>query len=104
MKARLNLGYLLLISLVAALGGFLFGYDTAVVSGAIGFLTRYFRLTADLTGWAASSMLVGCMTGAVIAGPMGDRFGRKRILLFCAALFAASSVVTSATEMPFLGS
>lgn len=90
--------YVLLITLVAALGGFLFGYDTAVVSGAIGFLTKHFQLNADLTGWAASSMLVGCMVGAVIAGPSGDRFGRKGCLLFCALLFAASSVASAVPQ------
>ena len=91
----LNLGYILLISAVAACGGFLFGYDTAVVSGAIDFLTKQFHLSAELTGWAASSLLVGCMAGAVLGGPMGDRFGRKPSLVFCAALFAASSVVSA---------
>jgi SP family arabinose:H+ symporter-like MFS transporter len=95
MKSQLNFGYLLLICLVAALGGFLFGYDTAVVSGAIGFLTRHFQLTAGLTGWAASSLIVGCMAGAALAGPIGDRFGRKYSLVFCAALFAISSLASS---------
>lgn len=94
-KPALNLGYILLISLVAAFGGFLFGYDTAVVSGAIGFLTKQFNLSAELTGWAASSLLVGCMAGALIGGPMGDRFGRKPSLIFCAVLFALSSLASA---------
>ncbi len=85
-------GYVILISLVAAFGGFLFGYDTAVVSGAIGFLKEHFKLTADLTGWAASSMLIGCMIGAMIAGPAGDKIGRKWSLVFCGLLFAISSI------------
>lgn len=91
----LNLRYVLLISLVAALGGFLFGYDTAVVSGAIGFLTKHFQLSAELSGWAASSMLVGCMFGALLGGPAGDRFGRRPSLIACAALFALSSVLSA---------
>lgn len=98
MKQRnpeLNVGYILLISLVAAFGGFLFGYDTAVVSGAIGFLKAHFQLSADLTGWAASSLLVGCMAGAMLGGPLGDRFGRKSSLIFCAVLFAISSLVSA---------
>lgn len=95
MKSGLNLGYILLISLVAAFGGFLFGYDTAVVSGAIGFLKAHFGLSSELTGWAASSVLVGCMFGAMFGGPLGDRFGRKASLLLCAALFAASSVASA---------
>jgi SP family arabinose:H+ symporter-like MFS transporter len=56
MKSNLNLRYILLISLVAAFGGFLFGYDTAVVSGAIGFLTKHFHLSAELSGWAAGRL------------------------------------------------
>ena len=94
--ASFNLRYVLLISLVAAFGGFLFGYDTAVVSGAIGFITAHFQLSAELTGWAASSLLVGCMVGAMIGGPMGDRWGRKPSLIFCAALFALSSLASAA--------
>ena len=94
-SATLNVGYILLISLVAAFGGFLFGYDTAVVSGAIGFLTKQFNLSPELTGWAASSLLVGCMAGALLGGPIGDRFGRKPSLIFCAALFAVSSLASA---------
>jgi sugar porter (SP) family MFS transporter len=93
--SKLNVGYILLISLVAALGGFLFGYDTAVVSGAIGFLRQHFQLSAELTGWAASSMLVGCMFGAMLGGPVGDRLGRKPSLILCAALFALSSAASA---------
>jgi SP family arabinose:H+ symporter-like MFS transporter len=88
-------GYVVLISLVAAVGGFLFGYDTAVVSGAIGFLKVHFKLSADLTGWAASSMLVGCMVGAMLSGPLGDRLGRKWSLSFCGLLFAISSLFSA---------
>ncbi len=90
-----NLRYIVLISLVAAFGGFLFGYDTAVVSGAIGFLREHFQLSADLTGWAASSVLVGCMFGAMFGGPMGDRIGRKLSLILCAALFFLSSIASA---------
>ena len=90
-----NYRYLLPLAVTAALGGFLFGYDTAVVSGAIGFLKSHFQLSADLTGWAASSLLVGCMAGAALAGPLGDRFGRKWMLVACAALFVVSSVVSA---------
>lgn len=95
MKDGLNLGYILLISLVAAFGGFLFGYDTAVVSGAIGFLQKHFGLSAELKGWAASSVLVGCMFGAMAGGPLGDRIGRKASLLGCAALFAVSALASA---------
>jgi SP family arabinose:H+ symporter-like MFS transporter len=86
---------LVLIVLAAAFGGFLFGYDTAVVSGAIDFLTKHFDLNAELTGWAASSMLVGCMAGAAAAGFLGDRLGRKWSLVGCGILFALSSVASA---------
>jgi len=62
---------------VAALGGFLFGYDTAVVSGTVGFLRSYFSLTPAMLGWAVSCALVGCVLGVSIAGILSDKFGRK---------------------------
>ncbi|MCC6355669.1 MAG: sugar porter family MFS transporter [Verrucomicrobiae bacterium] len=84
--------YLAAICLVAAIGGLLFGFDTAVVSGAVGFFRAEFGLSASMTGWAASSALVGCMLGAAIAGALSDRFGRKRILLLSAIFFTASAI------------
>lgn len=93
-----NVGYIVLISLVAAFGGFLFGYDVAVVSGAIGFLTKHFQLSAEMSGWAASSLLVGCVAGAMIGGTAGDRFGRKSCLIACALLFAVSAVFSAVPQ------
>lgn len=90
-----NYRYLLPLAFTAALGGFLFGYDTAVVSGAITFLKSHFQLSADSTGWAAASMLVGCMLGAALAGPLGDRCGRKWMLIACAILFVLSAVASA---------
>ena len=87
-------GYLALLAGGAALGGMLFGYDTAVISGAIGYLKDHFHLAADMTGWAASSLLIGCMAGAIMSGLLSDRFGRKRFLLLSAFLFTASAVGT----------
>jgi MFS transporter, SP family, arabinose:H+ symporter len=84
--------YLVLIACSGAIGGLLFGYDTAVISGAIGFLKEHFQLAADMTGWAASSLLIGCMIGALLGGPLGDRFGRKPMLIVCAAVFALSGL------------
>ncbi len=84
--------YLVLIACSGALGGLLFGYDTAVISGAIGYLKDHFSLTADMTGWAASSLLVGCMAGAVVGGPLGDWFGRKPMLMVCSLVFALSGL------------
>ncbi|MEI7927401.1 MAG: sugar porter family MFS transporter [Verrucomicrobiales bacterium] len=90
-----SLRYLMLLTVVAALGGLLFGYDTAVISGAVGFLQAHFQLSAGLKGWAASSALIGCMVGAIVGGPLSDRYGRKKILLLCAVLFAFSGIASA---------
>jgi sugar porter (SP) family MFS transporter len=84
--------YVVLIALVAALGGLLFGYDTAVVSGAIGFLEEFFKLSPAMTGWAASSALVGCIVGAAFSGMLCDRIGRKNTLLIAAVCYFISAV------------
>lgn len=83
------------IALVAALGGLLFGYDWVVIGGARQFYEVYFHLTsAALVGWANSCALVGCLLGSLAAGTLADRYGRRRILLGAAVLFAVSSVLT----------
>jgi sugar porter (SP) family MFS transporter len=87
--------FLLLITSVAALGGLLFGYDTAVISGAIGPLQAHFDLTAAATGWAASSALAGCVVGALVAGKGADRFGRHRFLFLAGICFLASALGTA---------
>jgi sugar porter (SP) family MFS transporter len=84
--------YLLGVSLVAALGGFLFGFDTAVISGTIGFVKDEFALGAVLEGWFVSSALVGCIVGVSVAGVLSDRYGRKKVLLLSAALFFISAL------------
>jgi len=82
-----------MISLVAALGGLLFGYDWVVIGGAKPFFERYFQLAdAAQSGWANSCALIGCLAGALVAGALSDRFGRKRLLIFSAALFAVTSL------------
>src|SRR5208283_3090504 len=92
-KAEYNFGYIWLISLVAALGGLLFGYDWVVIGGAKPFFERYFHLAdAAQSGWANSCALVGCLAGALAAGALSDRFGRKRLLILSAALFAVTSI------------
>jgi sugar porter (SP) family MFS transporter len=78
--------------MVAALGGLLFGFDTAVINGAIVFIKQQFRLTDSQTEIAASSLLLGCVVGASVAAFTSDRFGRKRVLLGAAALFTLSSI------------
>lgn len=84
--------YVWAITLVAALGGLLFGYDTAVVSGAVGFLEEFFSLSPGMTGWAVSSALVGCIAGAAMAGMISDRVGRKKTLLIAAFCFFVSAI------------
>jgi sugar porter (SP) family MFS transporter len=84
--------YLYLPAAVAALGGLLFGFDTAVINGAIVFLKRQFALTDSQTEFGASSLLLGCVLGASLAAFTSDRFGRKKSLLAAAALFTVSSI------------
>jgi sugar porter (SP) family MFS transporter len=76
---------------VSSLGGFLFGYDNIVISGAIGHLSTYFQLQPASIGWAAGCALIGCLIGSATAGGVADRFGLKRALYACAACFALSS-------------
>ena len=90
-----NTLYLVLVCLVATLGGLLFGYDTAVISGTIGFLQKHFVLNPAEEGWAASSALVGCVLGAAGAGLLSDRFGRRKVLILSAICFLASAIGTA---------
>src|SRR5512134_1231348 len=94
--ARCNLAYIWGISLVAALGGLLFGYDWVVISGADLFYEQYFHLRSSAeVGWAKSCALVGCLLGALLSGGVSDRFGRKRLLILSAFLFTVSSFGTA---------
>ena len=73
MKKNKNKAYLLFITLSAALGGFLFGYDTAVISGTIGLVKTQFGLNSVMEGWFLSSALLGCIIGVAGAGELSDR-------------------------------
>lgn len=84
--------FIIKISLVASLGGLLFGFDTAIISGTIPYLKTYFALSELMLGWAVGCILIGCATGAVLAGQMADRWGRKTVLMICAVLFALSGL------------
>ena len=84
--------YLYLPAMVAAIGGLLFGFDTAVINGAIVFIKQQFGLSNSQTEIAASSLLLGCVVGASVAAFTSDRFGRKRVLLVAATLFTISSI------------
>ncbi|MGH8024452.1 MAG: sugar porter family MFS transporter [Limisphaerales bacterium] len=86
---------LVLVALVAILGGFLFGYDTAVINGANAFLTAHFGLNALKQGLAGASAIIGCIPGAMVAGFFSDRFGRRKMLFACAILYAVSAVLSA---------
>ncbi len=91
--ADYNLRYVWLIASVAAMGGLLFGWDWVVVGGAKPFFQRYFELTSERQiGWANSCALIGCLFGALMAGGLSDKFGRKRLLILSALLFAITSL------------
>jgi sugar porter (SP) family MFS transporter len=86
--------YLILVCLVGSTGGFLFGFDTSVISGVIEYISspRVFDLAGIAKGWTVSCIIIGCMIGCVLAGPMSSRFGRKKTLLLTALVFLVSSL------------
>ncbi|UER55424.1 sugar porter family MFS transporter [Kineosporiaceae bacterium SCSIO 59966] len=81
-----------LVSVVAAIGGFLFGFDTAVINGAVDAVQADFGLSSFLIGFTVSVALLGCAVGAWFAGPLADRFGRVRVMVIASALFTASAL------------
>ena len=87
-----NMGYVIFLSAVAALGGFLFGYDTAVISGTIGSVATQFGLNDVNTGWYVGCALVGSILGVAVAGKLSDHFGRKGVLILSAILFTSSGI------------
>ncbi len=91
-ELQINMKFVYFLSLVAAIGGLLFGYDTAVISGAIGNLQTRFNLSAEAMGGAASAAIWGCVFGVMFAGYLSDRFGRKKMLITSAVLFAVSAL------------
>jgi SP family sugar porter-like MFS transporter len=96
LEGAYNAAYVWTISLVAALGGLLFGYDWVVIGGAKPFYEKFFHLAnAWQQGWAMSCALVGCLVGALVSGGLSDKFGRKRLLILAAFLFVVSSLGTA---------
>src|SRR5437762_3050241 len=102
--------YVYVISAIAAVGGLLFGFDTAIIAGAIEFVLAEFALNPHQEGWVVSSLLVGCVVGAGAAGPLSDSAGRKKVLLTAAGLYVISALlsalphtVTALTGARFLG-
>lgn len=88
-------GFVILVSTVAALGGLLFGYDTAVISGATSFLQQRFGLSNFMLGWAVSCLTVGAAIGTAFAGKVSDSFGRKKALLLAGLLFTVGSILSA---------
>jgi SP family arabinose:H+ symporter-like MFS transporter len=93
-----SMSYVVVLATISAISGFLFGFDTAVVNGVLLLLRRQFTLSNLQTEIAASSLLLGCLLGAAGASMIGDRYGRKKSLIFSAALFALSSVGAAAAN------
>ncbi len=87
-------GYVWMISIVAAMGGLLFGWDWVVIGGAKPFFESYFHIQDNVqaSAWANSCALIGCLAGALLAGRLSDRYGRKKLLLASALWFAATSI------------
>ena len=92
MKSAVNFGYLIFLSVVAALGGFLFGYDTAVISGTITQVARLFQLDAMQQGWYVGCALIGSIIGVFFAGMLSDRLGRKLTMIVSTVLFSVSAL------------
>lgn len=88
----MNKSYTLFISFIVALGGFLLGFDSAVISGAVGGIRTYFDMSDWELGFSVGCVIFGAMAGNIVAGPMSDRFGRKKILLITAMLFTISAL------------
>jgi SP family sugar:H+ symporter-like MFS transporter len=93
--SRINTGYVVLIAASAAIGGFLFGFDSAVINGAVPGIQASFQSAGAGTGFAVASILLGSAVGALSAGPLADRVGRPRALLFTGVLFAITAVLTT---------
>jgi len=91
----INTRYVAFLAATAALGGLLFGFDVAIITGAGPFITRQFSLDDIRLGWAFSSLLFGCVVGCFFAGRLADRYGRKKLLISVALLFAVTSIATA---------
>ncbi|HEY4335253.1 MAG TPA: MFS transporter, partial [Puia sp.] len=85
-------GYVILIAAVAALGGLLFGFDTAVIAGTLRYLTWYFHLTDSALGLIVAAASIGCIPGALLAGRMADRYGRKKMMIVTSLLYIIAAL------------
>jgi MFS transporter, SP family, sugar:H+ symporter len=97
---RYDTGRAVLLAAVAALGGFLFGFDTAVINGAVSAIRETFGMGAGLTGFVVAAALLGCAAGAWLAGKLADRIGRIRVMVLAAALFLLSAIGSGLSHSP----
>lgn len=93
-EQNINWKYVGMVSFVAAIGGLLFGFDTGVISGAISGVVDEFGLNAWQEGFAVSNLIIACILGSVITGPLADHYGRKKMLIVAGLLFTASAVLS----------
>ena len=92
MKQKNTLGYVIFMAVVAAIGGILFGYDTAIISGTTAIVKNQFALTDIMEGWYVGCALIGSICGVLVAGSLSDYLGRKLTMLISAALFSISAI------------
>ena len=92
MNKTVNMGYVVFLCVVAALGGILFGYDTAVISGTTAIVKAQFGLSTGLEGWYVGCALIGSIIGVAVAGLLSDNLGRKLTMLISAAMFSISAI------------
>lgn len=97
-RSKYNSAYVYVLCCIAALAGLMFGYSTAVITGVVLPLQQYYQLTPTETGWAVSSIVIGCIIGALVGGKIADRLGRKPALLIIAIIFIASSLGAAMSE------
>ncbi|WP_413402618.1 sugar porter family MFS transporter [Pseudoalteromonas sp. KJ71-7] len=104
-QTKCSLLYVIFISAVAAIGGFLFGFDSGVINGTVSALGNTFNSSSVATGFNVASVLLGCALGALAAGPLADKFGRRAIMIVTAIIFAVSAfgsgVADSSAEFIF---
>lgn len=97
-----NSGYLYFICMIATMGGLMFGFDIAIISGAVPFIQAYFGWTELELGWGVSSLLMGAIFGAFGSGILTDLFGRKKVLIYVALFFALSCAMTAIATSPLV--
>lgn len=102
MGAKYNWPFLISISLVTAMGGYLFGFDFAVITGGLPFLRAEFNLNAVTEGFTTGTLALGCIAGCLVAGALADKYGRKPGLILAASVFCLSSLAMAlAPRLPF---